>query len=223
MKMSIATCVLIDFDGTLINSLDSLYKSYCELLGFYGHTGKKEEFNSLNGPSIIEIVKILKTKYGLFDEENDIYERYTEIIKRNYNNADAFNDSEIFLSSLYQQGKKIVLVTSSRAEMGFPLIEKLNWKRYFTSFVWGEDVKQSKPSPEIYIEACRRAGTPKNNIIVIEDSLNGVKAAHAAGLNVFGLSIDCSEEDLRKAGASKVFKNLGQILNDFMTESEASK
>ena len=43
MNMSIVTCVLIDFDGTLINSIDSLYKSYCELVRLYGLEGNKEE------------------------------------------------------------------------------------------------------------------------------------------------------------------------------------
>lgn len=213
--MSIVTCVLIDFDGTLINSIDSLYKAYCELVGLYGLEGNKEEFNSLNGPSIFEIVEILKAKHELAHEVKDIYEKYIEIIKRNYRNSEAFSDSEIFLSSLYEQGKKLVLVTSSRAEMCLPIIEKFNWKRYFADFVWGEDVKHSKPSPDIYLEACKRAGVPNNHIVVIEDSLNGVKAAHAAGLAVYGLSIDFSEKDLKEAGAIKVFKNLCQTLVSF--------
>ncbi len=218
MNMSIVTCVLIDFDGTLINSIDSLYKSYCELVNLYGLEGRKEEFNFLNGPSTFEIVEILKAKHGIAHEVKDIYERYIEIIKRNYSNSEAFSGSEIFLSSLYEQGKKLILVTSSRAEMCLPIIEKFNWKRYFTDFVWGEDVKHSKPSPDIYIEACRRVGVQNNQIVVIEDSINGVKAAHAAGLAVFGLSIDFSENELKKAGAKKVFQNLNELMGIFVSD-----
>ena len=221
--MSIVTCVFIDFDGTLINSIDSLYKSYCDLVGFYGLEGNKDEFNSLNGPSTFEIVEILKAKHGLAHEVKDIYEKYIEIIKTNYSNSEAFSDSEIFLSALHEQRKKLVLATSNRAEMCLPIIEKFNWKRYFTDFVWGEDVNHSKPSPDIYIEACRRVGVQNNQIVVIEDSINGVKAAHAAGLAVFGLSIDFSENELKKAGATKVFKNLFQTLGDFNIESHPFK
>lgn len=218
MNISTVTCVLIDFDGTLINSIDSLYRSYCELVGLYGIEGSRGEFNSLNGPSTFEIVEILKAKYELSHEVKEIYEQYIEIIKRNGVNSEPFSDSEIFLSSLYEKGKKLVLVTSSRADVCLPIIKKFNWKRFFTDFVWGEDVKHSKPSPDIYLEAYRRAGVPNNNILVIEDSLNGVKAAHAAGLAVFGLSIDFSEKDLKKAGATKVFKSLCHILEDFETK-----
>ena len=109
----------------------------------------------------------------------------------------------------------MVLVTSGRAEMCLPLIEKLNWKRYFSDFVWGENVKHSKPAPDIYIEACHRVGAEKSIIIVIEDSLNGIRAARAAGLTVFGLAIDFSEDDLTRAGATKVFKNLTHVLEEF--------
>ncbi len=215
MEMSTVTCVLIDFDGTLINSVDSLYKSYCELLAYYGFEGSKEEFDSLNGPSTYEIVEILKSKHRLAYEVKDIYDKYVEIIKRNYSNSQAFSDAEFFLSYLHQKGKKLILVTSGHEEVCLPIIEKLNWKIYFSDFVWGEDVDHSKPSPDIYLEAYRRAGVQKKHIVVIEDSLNGVKAAHAAGLTVFGLNNSFSEDDLRKSGAKNVFNNLMQALKVF--------
>jgi beta-phosphoglucomutase-like phosphatase (HAD superfamily) len=59
---------------------------------------------------------------------------------------------------------------------------------------------------------------PNNQIVVIEDSVNGVKAAHTAGLAVLGLNIDFSEKDLRTAGAIKVFTNLSQTLQNFKSE-----
>ena len=217
--MSIVTCVLIDFDGTLINSIDSLYRSYCELVNHYGIESNRDEFDSLNGPSTFEIAKIIKVKHGLSHDVKEIYKKYIELININYRNSEAFSDSEMFLSSLHNQGKKLVLVTSSRAEMCLPIIEKFKWKRYFSDYVWGDDVNHSKPSPDIYFEACRRVGVQNEQIVVIEDSLNGVKSAHTAGLSVFGLSIYFSEDDLRKSGASKIFKNLRQSLGIFNTET----
>jgi len=222
IKKSTVTCVFVDFDGTLINSIDSLYKSYCQFLGLYLIEGNKDEFNALNGPSTLEIVEILRAKHRLSQQVTDCYSKYIEIIKTNYNNSEAFSDSEIFLSSLHLQGKKLVLVTSSRAENCLPLIEKFKWKKYFSDLVWGEDVKHSKPSPDIYLEAYRRMGVQKNNIIVIEDSLNGVRAAHAAGLVAWGLAIDFSEDDLKGAGATKVFKNLTHVLEEFSDTKLAS-
>lgn len=215
MNMSKFSCVLIDFDGTLINSIASLYKSYYELVALYGIEGNKEEFNSLNGPSTFEIVEILKTKHELPHEVNDIYSSYVKIINNNYSTSEAFSDSERLLSFLYQQGKKLILVTSSRAEVCLPILDRLDWKKYFIDFVWGENVKHSKPSPDIYLEAIRRAGLPKNNIVVIEDSINGVKSAHSAGLVVLGLNIDFSEDDLRKAGAFRIFTSLCHIIEEF--------
>jgi len=215
INKSIISSVFVDFDGTLINSIESLYTSYCQFLGLYHIEGNRDEFNALNGPSTFEIVDILRAKHSLPHEVKDLYSKYIEITKRNYSNSEAFSDAELFLSTLHRQGKKMVLVTSGRAEMCLPLIEKLNWKRYFSDFVWGENVKHSKPAPDIYIEACHRVGAEKSIIIVIEDSLNGIRAARAAGLTVFGLAIDFSEDDLTRAGATKVFKNLTHVLEEF--------
>jgi beta-phosphoglucomutase-like phosphatase (HAD superfamily) len=214
MNISRVTSVFIDFDGTLINSIDNLYDSYCDLLNIYGLKGSKEEFNILNGPSTFEVVEILKAKHRLLDTEKNIYENYIEIIKKNYGKSEAFSDSEMFLSSLYERGKKLVLVTSSRAEMCLPIIERLNWRRFFTAFVWGENVKHSKPFPDIYLEACRQLRVQNCEVVAIEDSINGVKAAHSAGLVVFGLSIDFNKKDLEEAGATKVFDCLSHVLDN---------
>ena len=47
-----------------------------------------------------------------------------------------------------------------------------------------EDVVQPKPSPEIYLLAAERLGFSPEELLVIEDNENGVKAAHAAGCKV---------------------------------------
>jgi HAD superfamily hydrolase (TIGR01509 family) len=209
------THVFVDFDGTLLNTIDCLYKAYCRFLAYYGIEGSKEEFNSLNGPSTFEIVEILKEKYKLHDNVQDLFQKYLETIKTNYIHAEAFQDSEFFLSFLHHQGKKIILVTSSREEMVSPIIKRLKWDKYFSDYTWGENVKNSKPSPDIYLEAWQKAKVSKSSAIAVEDSLNGVKSANSADMVVFGLSIDFSESELMKAGATKVFKNLTQIIVEF--------
>lgn len=214
MNLKMVSHIFVDFDGTLVNSIDSLYRSYCELVQYYGIKESREEFNSLNGPSTFEIIQILKNKHDLDDEVKEMYSRYIDIIKKHYTQTEKFLDSDKFLSSLYRQKKKIILVTSNRAEMCLPLIEKLNWSKYFSDYVWGESVKYSKPSPDIYLEACRRSGVEKTKIIVIEDSLSGVQAACAADLVVFGLNLDFSKNELKKAGATKVFASLSLALED---------
>jgi beta-phosphoglucomutase len=215
-KKQFCKYVFVDFDGTLIDSIGSLYKAYMQLLELYNIEGNKSEFNDLNGPSTFEIVEILKAKYNLPATTNDIYQQYIGLINKNYSKSRAFNDSELFLSKVYDQNIKIILVTSSRSKACTPLINRVGWQGYFDSFIWGEDVKNSKPSSDIYLKALEQANVDKNHIIVLEDSINGVKSASTAGLTVFALTIDFEEDELRKAGAKKVFKNLSSALGHML-------
>ena len=54
--------LLIDLDGTLVDSVPALFQVYKKFLAYYGKEGTKEEFISLIGPSIDEIVEILQKK-----------------------------------------------------------------------------------------------------------------------------------------------------------------
>jgi HAD superfamily hydrolase (TIGR01509 family) len=55
----------------------------------------------------------------------------------------------------------------------------------FDCVICGDDVTQGKPAPDIFLEAWGKMGKPpKNQILVFEDSLNGIISATKAGMNV---------------------------------------
>ncbi|HEY6593402.1 MAG TPA: HAD family phosphatase [Asanoa sp.] len=54
----------------------------------------------------------------------------------------------------------------------------------FAVTVSGEDVAEGKPSPQIYLEACRRLGTNPARCVAVEDSAYGILSASAAGMKV---------------------------------------
>jgi beta-phosphoglucomutase-like phosphatase (HAD superfamily) len=58
---------------------------------------------------------------------------------------------------------------------------------YFRGFVSGEDVRKSKPAPDIFLKTASLAGLDPSRCLVIEDSVNGIRAARAAGMKVIAL------------------------------------
>ena len=54
-------------------------------------------------------------------------------------------------------------------------------KSYFKAAVCGDDVKAAKPSPDIFLKAAKALQIPAEKCLVLEDSMNGLKAAKAAG------------------------------------------
>lgn len=73
----------------------------------------------------------------------------------------------------------------------------------------GEDVKEAKPSPEIYLKAAEIFdGVSPQNILVIEDALAGIVAAQRAGMNTVFLS---TSSDARESGANLIIKSFKEF------------
>jgi beta-phosphoglucomutase-like phosphatase (HAD superfamily) len=81
---------------------------------------------------------------------------------------------------------------------------------YFSHIVSGEDFPKSKPDPAIFLHAASLSKHPKNQCIVIEDSTNGIKAAHAAGIYCIGYqSINSKGQEYSLA--NKVISHFNEI------------
>jgi HAD superfamily hydrolase (TIGR01509 family) len=57
----------------------------------------------------------------------------------------------------------------------------------FRVTVSSEEVARGKPAPDVYLEAARRMGVEPQRAAAIEDSRNGIRSAHAAGMNVVAI------------------------------------
>lgn len=96
----------------------------------------------------------------------------------------------------------VLLVTSSPANVVEPLLSRRTWKNLFKTVVTGDKVQRSKPQPDIYLLALELAGADSANSLALEDSVNGVRAARAAGMNV--LSLDREKHAARRQEAGGV-------------------
>ena len=86
----------------------------------------------------------------------------------------------------YLDSKNIpyALVTSTVKEKASKVLTHFNLYHRFKFIYFGDDVVDSKPNPEIYLKAVNQSGFGKHEIIVFEDSRNGIEACNNAGLDV---------------------------------------
>ncbi len=90
-----------------MNSRPELYSAYIEFLSTFEKTGSKKEFDSLDGPNLIEIVKILKNTHSLDLSNNELLKIYLSIIYVHYDKTKPTEDIQKFLCSLKNQKYKI--------------------------------------------------------------------------------------------------------------------
>ena len=185
MAGSTIKAIISDLDGVIINSETEHFLSFQKMLtGDYGiHYTKKMDQEFL-GTTDVHIFTLLKKRYPqISGPMSRLIKRRTdyfiEIFKKRIKSLPGVVD---FFKEIQNQGILLALGTSaSKSVMEFALTT-LNLKNYFKVMVCADDVTRGKPAPDIYLEAARRLGVNPADCLVIEDSLNGVKAAKSAGM-----------------------------------------
>jgi HAD superfamily hydrolase (TIGR01509 family) len=81
----------------------------------------------------------------------------------------------------------------------------------FKAVISGEDVINKKPSPEIYEKAAGAIGVHPGNCIVIEDALNGIQAAKAAGMRCVAVTTSFTKEMLEKEKPDYICSSIGEV------------
>ena len=88
------------------------------------------------------------------------------------------------LEYLKEKQFKTVVASSSKRHVVQNMLKNAKLTSYFDAIVGGDEVERSKPHPEIFQKAAKLTGVEGSAILVLEDSMNGIRAAHAAGLDV---------------------------------------
>jgi beta-phosphoglucomutase len=101
---------------------------------------------------------------------------------------------------------KAVATSASERRTRFTL-DRLQLTRYFAAIVTAKDVLNGKPDPAIYHLAAEQMGVSARHIVVIEDSVSGVRAAKSAGMKCLAIASDSRCDVLLRAGADNVIQD----------------
>lgn len=115
------------------------------------------------------------------------------------------------------QGAKAVASSSPKLELHGKIRGLGLWDEFGGHVFSGDDVEFGKPAPDLFLLSAERLGVEPNRCIVIEDSVNGVKAGIAAGMVVCGFvgGPHCQPQQgdlLSKAGAHFVFQRMAEVV-----------
>ena len=86
------------------------------------------------------------------------------------------------LNFLRENGYRIAIASSSGDQVIERYLGIADMRQYFDRIVGGNQIKNSKPSPDIYLKACESLGADPADTIAVEDSPNGIRSAYHAGM-----------------------------------------
>lgn len=203
--------ILFDLDGTLIQSIDMLYESYQRFAKEQGFEASRQDFDALNGPSLREACEILREKYSLSPDTDELYKQYLSIVSRSYAQSKPYPSAISLIHQCRSRFQTISLVTSSPKENVEALLQKQPNLNQFDMKVFGDEVQKSKPHPDIYLLALSRIQSEPDHCIVVEDSLHGVEASVQAGLLTIAVTHSFEQSELLSKGALWVFEDLDSV------------
>jgi HAD superfamily hydrolase (TIGR01509 family) len=141
----------------------------------------------------------IKDHFGVTEEISTLVEKKRSLFNDSFDTKEdlfLLNGVEDLIIQLHQKGIQLILASSSSKVTINRVFNRFNLHPYFSHVISGEDFPQSKPHPDIFLEAVRLSQSKRENCIVIEDSTNGIKAAHAAGIFCVGYrSVNSKKQD----------------------------
>jgi len=146
--------------------------------------------------------------YDEFDRLNG--ELYEELIE---NGVPEKPGMQQILKDLRAKGIKIALATSGERGRVLHHLRQAGIENAFDAIITGDMVKHSKPAPDIYLTAAEALGVSPADCIGVEDSHNGVRSAHAAGMRVAMVIDQMPATDEMCALAWRVFNSLHELIS----------
>jgi len=181
------SAVLFDFDGVLVDTEWAIYQAWLRTFEAHGHHLPLEVYTRCIGSDFAtwSPKTHLEELSGLAFDWHDLDARRQEVILADLTHEGTMPGVIALLEQLTRQGIRRAVVSSSSHHWVDGWLEKLAFAGHFETVVCRGDAPQIKPAPDLYLEAARRHGLPPADCLVIEDSLNGVKSAKAAGMSVW--------------------------------------
>lgn len=206
--------VLFDMDGTMFATEGLWGVINRKLAEDYGAVWDESVRTRMMGKKDRESLLVFKEFFGLEAPVEELIARRRELILADLSAVTVNDGLTELLDALDRCGAKKAVATSSFREFAMKLLQAFDLTGRFDAIVTGDDVRESKPDPAIFLEAARRVGVVPAECLVLEDAQNGVEAAYNAGMRVYAIPHDDSRHhDFSKA--TRVIASMREILPEF--------
>ncbi len=191
--------VIFDMDGVLVDTMAYHAEAWVQAFKETGVKIERKDIFEIEGSNHTGIVNeiLKKKKVNINLNADDLAKRKIEIFNR-ISEIKVFDHVVDILKYLKHKGYLLAVVSGSNKKTVHDIMNSL-FPDIFDVIISGDDVSQSKPSPEPYIKAVDRLGVPKEEAIIIENSVFGVRSAKRAGVTCIGIPTYVNKDSLKDA------------------------
>jgi len=177
--------IIFDLDGVLVDAKNIHYNSLNEALGPVYEISWNEHLSKYDGLKTNQKLEMLTIDKGLSPSlYKDVWEKKQRLTLEKLSDLDESEQLKDCMKRLSNDGYKIACCSNSIRKTVLTVLSKLGIIEYFDLILSNEDIKNSKPHPEIYWKAISVMGFLPEETLIVEDSPVGLLAANRTNSRV---------------------------------------
>ena len=187
MSAPAISAVIFDMDGVLIDSEHIWERVRREYVPQHGGTYTENITGDVMGMSAPEWAEYLRTEAGVAGSAQQINDDIVGLVAASYRTQLPLFPGTVSVVRRLSERVPLAVASSSNRTLIDLVLRLANLEDAFVATVSSEEVGRGKPAPDVYLRAAEKLGFPATSCGAVEDSSNGIRAAHAAGCYVVAL------------------------------------
>lgn len=207
--------VVFDMDGVIFDTERLVIEFWKEVAKKHNIPNVEHTCIQCLGTNRVRTREIFLENYGADFPFDPYRAEVTELFNTHYKGVPLPTKPGVreLLSYLQEQDIKVGLASSTAQHLVRDEIGTAGLLPYFQTLVCGDMVEHSKPAPDIFLKACEILNADPTKSIAIEDSFNGIRSAHCAGMTPIMVPDQVQPIDEIRTLAFHVMPSLLDVLN----------
>jgi len=185
--LSRVEAVIFDLDGVIVDSehvWDEVREELARERGGRWHDRAQTDMMGMSSP---EWSRYMHDVIGLAESPAEIDQEVVRRMLDRYAERLPLVDGAVDAVTRVAGWFRLALASSSNRPVIDAVLDVSGLASLFEATVSSEEVARGKPAPDVFLEAARRLDVPADRCAAVEDSGNGIRAAHAAGMRVLAI------------------------------------
>ena len=207
--------VVFDMDGVIFDTERLVIEFWKEVAKKHNIPNVEHTCIQCLGTNRVRTREIFLENYGADFPFDPYRAEVTELFNTHYKGVPLPTKPGVreLLSYLQEQDIKVGLASSTAQHLVRDEIGTAGLLPYYQTLVCGDMVEHSKPAPDIFLKACEILNADPTKSIAIEDSFNGIRSAHCAGMTPIMVPDQVQPTDEIRTLAFHVMPSLLDVLN----------